>query len=948
MPTETSLTRAFNAAVASGREGESSPTAFVRRKSSIEAQRLDEDARREKNWKRWGPYLSERQWATVREDYSEHGECWDYFPHDHARSRAYRWGEDGLLGITDRECRLCFALALWNGKDPILKERLFGLTGPEGNHGEDVKEEYFYLDSTPTHSYLKALYKYPQAEFPYARLVEENRRRGKQAGELELRDTGAFDDNRYFDVFAEYAKNGPDDILIRITVANRGPEAAVLHLLPTIWFRNTWSWGCTHEGCSLKPRIALEKENLLTLTHEALGRYFFEVGPDPKGKQPPLLFTDNESNSRRLWGVDSAGRFVKDAFHEVVVHGRTDAVNPKHYGTKAAAHYVLNLPAGKEQVVYLRLAAAEGNAAVKGAASSLAPPAGGKPAARVAHESLVNSAKSCDEIFSARRREADEFYASITTPNLTAEERNVVRQGYAGLLWSKQFYHYVVEDWLNGDPQAPPPPASRNRGRNREWTHIYSRDVISMPDKWEYPWFAAWDLAFHMIPFARLDGEFAKQQLGLFLREWYMHPNGQIPAYEFAFGDVNPPVHAWAAWRAYKITAPAGQRDRDFLESVFQKLLLNFTWWVNRKDAQGKNLFSGGFLGLDNIGVFDRSQPLPTGGSLQQADGTAWMAFYCSTMLSMALELACDGGKIRTAYEDMASKFLEHFIQIVDAMNSLGGSGLWDEEDGFYYDQIEFDHSMVRLKTRSMVGLLPLIAVEVLEESRIKMLPGFYKRLQWFLKNRKDLAKHITYCEGGHDHHRLLAIPSRERLVRVLKFMLDENEFLSPHGLRALSKFHEKNPYVFEAGGMRHQVDYVPGESNTWLFGGNSNWRGPIWMPVNYLLIEALERYHHFYGDDLKVECPTGSGRWMNLSEVSDEIERRLASIFLPDATGRRPVHGDDARWANDPHWRNLVLFNEYFHGETGRGLGATHQTGWTALAIRNVEDTAKRRGNQG
>jgi hypothetical protein len=934
MPIEASLAPALNAAAALGAEGESSPTAFVRRKSSVEAQRLEEDARREKNWKRWGPYLSERQWATVREDYSEHGECWDYFPHDHARSRAYRWGEDGLLGITDRECRLCFALALWNGRDPILKERLFGLTGPEGNHGEDVKEEYFYLDSTPTHSYLKALYKYPQAEFPYARLVEENRRRGKEAGELELRDTGVFDGNRYFDVFAEYAKNGPDDILIRITVANRGPAAATLHLLPTVWFRNTWSWGCTHEGCSLRPRIAREADNLLTLTHETLGRFCLEIGPDPQGGQPPLLFTDNETNHRRLWGVENAGRFVKDAFHEFIIHGRADAVNPAQHGTKAAAHYVLNVPAEQEQTVHLRLAAA-------------AEQAGGNPAAQGDRPLLVTSPRSCAEIFTARIREADEFHASITAPALTPEERNVVRQGYAGLLWSKQFYHYVVEDWLKGDPHAPPPPAARRSGRNHEWTHIYSRDVISMPDKWEYPWFAAWDLAFHMIPFARLDGEFAKQQLGLFLREWYLHPNGQIPAYEFAFGDVNPPVHAWAAWRVYKISAPAGQRDRDFLESVFQKLLLNFTWWVNRKDAQGKNLFSGGFLGLDNIGVFDRSQPLPTGGLLQQADGTAWMAFYCATMLSMALELACDGAKIRTAYEDMASKFLEHFIQIVDAMNSLGGSGLWDEEDGFYYDQIEFDHSVVRLKTRSMVGLLPLIAVEVLAESRIRTLPGFYKRLQWFLRNRRDLAKHITYCEGGHDHHRLLAIPSRQRLVRVLRFMLDENEFLSPHGLRALSKFHEKNPYVFEAGGRRHQVDYVPGESNTWLFGGNSNWRGPIWMPVNYLLIEALERYHHFYGDDLKVECPTGSGKWMNLSEVSEEIERRLASIFLPDANGRRPVHGDDPRWAADPHWRHLVLFYEYFHGETGRGLGAAHQTGWTALAVRNVEDAAKRRARQ-
>ena len=900
--------------------GDSNPTAFVRRDLTAEALRLAEDTTRAKNWKRWGPYLSERQWATVREDYSPDGTCWDYFPHDHARSRAYRWGEDGLLGITDRECRLCFALALWNGRDPILKERLFGLTGEEGNHGEDVKEEYFYLDSTPTHSYLKALYKYPQGEFPYARLIAENKRRGKADPEFELIDTGAFDESRYFDVFAEYAKQSPEDILIRITVANRGPEAATLHLLPTLWFRNTWSWGCTHEGCGLRPRIRQEKgQPLLSAGHETLGDFHLAIGPSPDGQTPPVLFTENETNTRRLFQIGDEAAFTKDAFHEHVIHGRQEAVNPKDIGSKAAPHYVLNLPAGASQVIQLRLfSAKEAPAECFG--------------------------KNFDATFAARVAEADAFYEATSPSHTAPAERGVLRQAYAGLLWSKQFYHYVVPDWLEGDPGATPPPAGRKTGRNSEWKHLFSRDIISMPDKWEYPWFAAWDLAFHMIPFARIDGKFAKDQLSLFLREWYMHPNGQIPAYEFAFGDVNPPVHAWAAWRVYKISGQSGGRDRDFLESVFQKLLLNFTWWVNRKDAQGKNLFSGGFLGLDNIGVFDRSKPLPTGGSLQQADGTAWMAFYCTTMLSMALELANDDGRLRPAYEDMASKFLEHFIQIVDAMNNVGGNGLWNEDDGFYYDQIQFDSHVVPLRTRSLVGLLPLIAVEVIDETLVENLPGFKKRLTWFLKNRPDLARHVPICRRGQSRHMLLAIPSRERLERVLRYMLDEAEFLSPFGLRSLSKFHEQRPYEFHAGGEVHRVDYVPGESNTFLFGGNSNWRGPIWFPTNYLLIEALERYHHYYGDEFKVECPTGSGHLLNLQEIARELGRRMAGLFLPDAEGRRPCHGDDPRWAEDPHWKDLVLFHEYFHGETGRGLGATHQTGWTSLVIRLLKDTARAR----
>lgn len=893
-------------------------TSKKQRGIGAEWHRLHEDAQRTKNWKRWGPYLAERQWATVREDYSPYGTCWDYFPHDQARSRAYRWGEDGLLGITDRECRLCFGLALWNGKDPILKERLFGLTGPQGNHGEDVKEVYFYLDSTPTHSYLKGLYKYPQAEFPYAKLVEENHAAGKDKPEYELEDTGVFDDSKYFDVFAEYAKEGANDILIRITVHNRGPEAAPIHILPTIWFRNTWSWGCTHEGCSLKPRIEQLSSRKMALHQESLHRFYFEIEPQEDGQKPALLFTENETNFQRVFNTPNSGKFFKDGINDYVVQGKKEAVNAKLFGTKAAPHFQFKIEAGGKRVIRLRLYAEnEAPKQVFGA--------------------------SFDEVFEKRIKEADEFYATIKEPHLKESERKVVRQAYAGLLWSKQFFNYVVEDWLKGDPDLPKPPESRMLGRNHDWSHLFSRDILSMPDKWEYPWFAAWDLAFHMVPFARVDPEFAKSQLLLLLREWYMHPNGQIPAYEFAFGDVNPPVHAWAVWRVYKISAANCERDRDFLESAFQKLLLNFTWWVNRKDSTGKNLFSGGFLGLDNIGVFDRSRPLPTGGTLQQADGTAWMAFYCSTMLAMALELAQDGDKVREAYSDMASKFFEHFVQIADSMNTLGGTGLWDEEDGFYYDRIHTDHSIIPLKTRSLVGLLPLIAVEVLEEEKIRQLPGFYKRFQWFMNNRKDLAKNISYCDYG-EQRRLLAIPSRERLERVLRYMLDETEFLSDYGIRSMSKFHLKSPFVLQVNGDEYRVDYLPGESNSWLFGGNSNWRGPIWFPVNYLLTEALERYYHYYGNDLLVECPVGSGRRLNLQQVADEIDRRLASIFLKKEDGHRPCHNGHKFFNADPHWKDLLLFHEYFHADSGKGLGASHQTGWTALSIRHIEDYARDR----
>jgi hypothetical protein len=886
--------------------------------AGAETDRLADDARRVKNWKRWGPYLAERQWGTVREDYSAGGDVWNYFSHDQARSRAYRWGEDGLLGICDRQGRLCFALALWNERDPILKERLFGLTGPEGNHGEDVKEQYFYLDSTPTHSYLKALYKYPQAEFPYHRLVTENQSRDKSDPEFELIDTGVFNENRYFDVYAEYAKAEPDDIAIRITVANRGPDTATLHLLPTLWFRNTWSWGREGEGYGEKPSLRRSGPASLIADHAQLGRYELQAEVSGHATAPRLMFTENETNAARLFGAPNATPYVKDAFHQAVIHGETGAVNPAGVGTKAAVHYVLRVPPGAQTVVRLRL--------------------------RESSRTGEPFGTTFDRIFEQRIEEADAFYAERVPETMSEDERRVVRQGYAGLLWSKQFYYYVTEQWLEGDPAQPSPPAERSQGRNTDWPHVFNRDVLSMPDKWEYPWFAAWDLAFHMIPFARIDPQFAKEQLLLLLREWYMHPNGQIPAYEFAFADVNPPVHAWACWRVYKMTGPRGQRDRLFLERAFHKLLLNFTWWVNRKDPDGRNLFAGGFLGLDNIGVFDRSRPLPTGGHLEQADGTAWMAFYCNTMLAMALELASED----PAYEDVASKFFEHFIAIADAINTFGGTGLWSEEDGFYYDHLHADGMYTPLRIRSLVGAMPLIAVEVLEESKFAHLEGFKRRMNWFLKNRRDVANQIACMQPKQKDgsaHRLLAIPSRERLQRVLRYLLDEVEFFSPHGLRSVSRVHRDRPYQLDVNGTIHRVDYDPGESSTGLFGGNSNWRGPVWFPLNYLLLEALERFHHFYGSDFKVECPVGSGRMLDLQEVARELGARLAGIFLADASGRRPCHGQDPRFATDPHWKELVLFHEYFHGDTGRGVGASHQTGWTALVVRCIEDLARARG---
>jgi hypothetical protein len=888
-------------------------------KKTREHARLEEDARRVRNWKRWGPYLSERQWGTVREDYSGTGASWAYFPHDHARSRTYRWGEDGLLGICDRQGRLCFAVALWNGRDPILKERLFGLNGLEGNHGEDVKECYFYLDSTPTHSYMKALYKYPQREYPYAHMAEENARRGGTGGEYELLDTGIFDESRYFDVFVEYAKNAPDDILVKITVCNRGSEEQALHVLPTLWFRNTWSWGRHGEGHTPRPRIKRLSAGTVSADHASLGRLFLSLAPPAAGDPYPLLFTENETNNQLLFGSANVGPCVKDAFHRFIVKGESDAVNPSGEGTKMAAQCVLCLSPGEAHSLTLRVA-------------------------RDRDAAETTSGAPFERVLQQRREEADEFYSAVIPEVLTAEERQVARQSYAGLLWTKQFYHYAVREWLEGDPAHPAPPASRLTGRNHDWEHLYNRDVISMPDKWEYPWYAAWDLAFHMIPFAHLDPSFAKEQLLLLLREWYMHPNGQIPAYEWAFSDVNPPVHAWAVWRVYKMTGPRGQRDTVFLARAFQKLLLNFTWWVNRKDPHGRHVFGGGFLGLDNIGVFDRSRPLPVHGHLEQADGTAWMAFYCAVMLSIALELAGDD----PVYEDLASKFFEHFIAIIGAMNSVEGSGLWDETDGFYYDHLHAGRRYTPIRVRSMVGLLPVIAVQILEDDVIDTLPGFKKRMQWFLDNREDLTRTIIFARAGEldgtHRHRILSIVTRERLRRILRYMLDENEFLSPYGLRSLSRFHESTPYTLTLGTNSYTVRYTPAESDTALFGGNSNWRGPIWFPLNYLIIEALERYHHFYGNDLLVEFPTGSGRMSSLDHVAGDLAGRLASIFLPDHQARRPVHGAEDVFARDPHWRELVLFYEYFHGDSGKGLGASHQTGWTSLVVRFLEDIARER----
>ena len=900
-----------------------------------ESRRLQATFERTERWQRWGSYLSERQWGTVREDYSADGEAWDYFPFDDSHRRVYRWGEDGLLGFTDRECRLCFALGLWNGQDDRLKERLFGLANGEGNHGEDVKEEYFYLDATPTQSYARALYKYPHKAYPYHMLRDINALRDRTEREYELLDTGIFQDRRYFDVEVEYAKAAPDDICIRITAHNRGPDPAELHLVPRLWFRNTWVWGCSHEGCTMKPWLGRDEARdqqvgghwHIRTEHDTLEPYVFAIDRSTLGDDAELLYCEHESNDEVLYGTPSHTKYPTDAFHRRIVDGDAEATCPKPEGTKVAVWDRHTIGPGESVQMRLRLTTQT-----------------------IADAGSTDSAfQFFEEIFARRRREADEFYGIIIPSALDTERNRVSRQAYAGLVWTKQFYNYVVEYWLEGDPHEPPPPAHRGDIRNGQWKHLFNRDIISVCDKWEYPWYAAWDLAFHMLPMATIDPYFAKHQLILFTREWYMHPNGQIPAYEWNFGDVNPPVHAWAVWRVYKMTGPEGGRDQTFLARGFLKLLLNFTWWTNRKDNNGNNLFSGGFLGMDNIGVFDRSKP-GFNVELEQADGTAWMAFFSATMLAMAIELA----RTRPEYESLASKFFEHFVQIADAMNHLDegedGGSLWDEEDGFYYDRLRCENGQPQvLRTRSMVGLVPLFAVEVIEQETLDSLPAFRRRLKWFVKNKPDMARQIALArESVDDHHasyrdrRLVAIPSEDRLRRVLRYLADPDEFLSEYGIRSLSKYHEDHPFTLDLNYQQHSVSYVPGESESPMFGGNSNWRGPIWMPMNYLLIEALERYHRFYGDQFTVEYPYGSGEQRNLRQIARDIERRLAKLFLPDADGRRPCHGDDERFTTDPHWQDLVLYYEYFHGDNGRGLGANHQTGWTALIAKLLEDPSQ------
>jgi len=908
------------------------------RLQTTEDERLEETRTRKKYWKRWGPYLSERQWGTVREDYSPYGTAWEYFPHDHARSRAYRWGEDGIGGICDRHQMICFGLAMWNGRDPILKERLFGLTGHEGNHGEDVKEYYFYLDSTPTHTYMRMLYKYPQAAFPYAQLVAENARRGRTEPEYELIDTGVFAENRYFDVFVEYAKGDVEDILIKITAVNRGPDAATLHLLPSLWFRNTWSWGKDPRRPIARKAVNIENFHCVELQHWQYGkRWLLCEG------QPQLLFTENETNFARLFNAQNRTPYVKDAFHEYVVHQNHAAVNSDQSGTKMAAYYPVTLGLGQSATLKLRLTDIEplggvGDSDTRGIITSPGHAERGKDV-----PATDDFGAGFDHLFEVRQKEADDFYASRVPKELSDDARSVMRQALSGMLWSKQFYHYDVLTWLTGDPAGPTPPEQRWRGRNKDWTHLYNDDIVSMPDKWEYPWYAAWDLAFHCVSLAVVDPDFAKDQLVLLLREWYMNPNGQLPAYEWAFSDVNPPVHAWAAWRVYKIERRVrGVADRAFLEKVFHKLLLNFTWWVNRKDPEGSNIFQGGFLGLDNIGVFDRSAPLPTGGHLEQSDGTSWMGMYCLNMLAIALELA----KEDRAYEDIASKFFEHFVYIAHAMNNFGSGGhsLWDDEDGFYYDVLhlpdEGDHF---LKIRSMVGLIPLFAVETLEPEAIDRLPGFKRRMQWFIDNHPDVPEHIDMTQRSATGVRLLlSLVSKAKLPRVLSRMLDETEFLSPYGVRALSRFHKDHPYVLRFDGTVNTVAYEPAESATGTFGGNSNWRGPIWFPVNYLLVESLQKYHHYYGEDFKVACPTGSNNQADLWQVAAEISHRLTKIFLRDDKGHRPVYGDTELFQSDPQWRDLVLFYEFFNGDSGAGLGAGHQTGWTGLVAKLIQQSGQ------
>jgi hypothetical protein len=886
-----------------------SPKTNLRKEPVLTAEALRlEEIRHGRHWRRWGPYLSERQWGTVREDYSEYGTAWDYFPHDHARSRAYRWGEDGIGGFGDDQLLLCLGLALWNGRDPILKERLFGLTNSEGNHGEDVKELYYYLDGTPTHSYMRMLYKYPQAAFPYSWLVEENRRRGRTDPEFELIDTGVFADNRYFDIEIEYAKADVDDILMQVTIYNRAPEAAMLHVLPQLWARNTWSW----KPDSKRPQLVARGDDSISVDHPQLRQLRLVCDG-----RPEFLFCQNETNITRLYGISAPEYHFKDGINNYVVNGDTAAVNPDPRGTKVAAHHKLSLTPGESRRLRARLTP-------------------------VGHASGLDD---FDSVFDQRRTEADEFYAELQKDITDPDARMVQRQALAGMLWSKQFYYIDIPQWLDGDPLQPPPPAARWHGRNSDWPHLNNADIVAMPDKWEYPWYAAWDLAFHAVTLALIDPSFAKNQLLLLTRDWYMHPNGQLPAYEWAFGDVNPPVHAWAAWRVYEIDREhhGGEGDWDFLERVFHKLMLNFTWWVNRKDVEGRNIFQGGFLGLDNIGIFDRNAALPSGGHINQADGTAWMAMYTLNLMRIALELALTDH----VYEDIASKFFEHFLYIAEAMTNIGGDGigLWDDEDEFYYDVLHLSGGeRIPLRVRSLVGLIPLFAVEVLDASVFARLPRFNARTHWFLEHRPHLARLVSrWHDASTGERHLLSLLRGHRMKRLLNRMLDETAFLSDFGVRSLSKFYEKNPYVFEHGANRFSISYVPGDSATEVFGGNSNWRGPIWMPVNFLLIESLQRFHSYYGDDFKIECPVGSGTMLHLGEVAAELSRRLCRIFLRGEDGHRPVFGDSPIQQEDPQFRDNLLFYEFFHGDTGLGLGASHQTGWTgliALLLRSCAST--------
>ena len=868
-----------------------------------EHKRLRNNKLNKEDWNKWGPYLSERQWGTVREDYSPDGSAWDYFSHDHARSRAYRWGEDGIAGFSDNQQRLCIGLALWNERDPILKERMFGLTNSEGNHGEDVKEIYYYLDATPTHSYMKMLYKYPQSAFPYSKLVDENRNRGLEDPEYEIIDTGVFDEDRYFDVFVEYAKGSPTDILMSVTIHNRGPEDAVIHVLPQIWFRNTWTW--RHKG--KKPGLQTTGNGKVQINHPDFRNCHAYLDGDPE-----ILFCDNETNTGRLYGTKNGDGYSKDAFHEYLVNGRQKTINPNQTGTKAAGHYSFSLSPGAKQSICLRLNA----------------------------KSSSDPFKDFDRVMMKRKKEADEFYGELQKEMKSPDACHVQRQAFAGMIWSKQFYYMDIREWLEGDETQPPPPDQRKRGRNHDWEHLNNADVLSMPDKWEYPWYAAWDLAFHCIPLALVDPEFAKNQLVLLTREWYMHSNGQLAAYEWAFEDVNPPVHAWATWRVYKIDKKhnGGQGDLGFLERVFHKLLLNFTWWVNRKDADGHNLFQGGFLGLDNIGLFDRSSELPGGYHIHQSDGTSWMAMYSLNLMRIALELA----RHNHNYEDIASKFFEHFLSIAKAMTDMGGEGigLWDDEDKFYYDVLHGPGDTKMMKVRSLVGLIPLFAVETIEPELLNELPEFAKRLEWILENRPDLASLVSrWSEPGRsDERRLLSLLRGHRMKRLLYRMLDESEFLSDYGVRGLSQKYKDEPYTLAVDGQTYSIKYQPAESDTSLFGGNSNWRGPIWFPVNFLQIESLQKFHHYYGDDFKIEYPSGSNNFVTINDVANKLSSRLCKIFLRDEHGRRAVFGDNDKFQNDPYFRDHLFFYEYFDGDTGRGVGASHQTGWTGLVAKLLQ----------